>query len=207
MEQKTRLRKKQKEALLQWVAEGLETDEINKLADKFKPPFSVNREMVKYYRETRKIDLEVLKRSGEFDALTTGLATKEERVKRLQQLADLMWKDLVGGFLWLDQVKALGAGEFMETYDYEEFNTSEVREFRATLDDIAKELGDRKIPVELNWRDEAKRRGYDPDQLFRDMVNAARRRLVESGSSGSMADGSSGTINAAIDSSGSQDAA
>lgn len=187
-----RLRKKQKEAVIAWIAEGLETDEINERAAKSKPPFEVSRQQVDFYRDTRKADLESLKRSGEFNALVDGLATKAERVSRLQQLADLMWRDLTKGFLWVDQVKALGSGDNMEIVDYEEFNTSEVREFRATLDDIAKEMGHRKTVIELNWRDEAKRRGYDPDQLFRDMVNAARRRLVESGGSGGMGDSAEG---------------
>jgi len=180
------LRKKQKEALLQWIAEGLETDEINQRAANFKPVFDVTRTQVDYYRSTRKHDLEAIKSVGEFDALRTGLAIKSERVKSLQILAALMWKDLTGGFLWLDQVKGLGSGEFMQVIDYEEFNAAEVKEYRGVLDDIAKELGHRKTVVELNWRDIAKQRGYDPDELYNDMVAAARRRLVESGSGGSV---------------------
>lgn len=173
--------------MLNWIAEGLETGEINERAARFKPPFEVSAALVDYYRKTREADLKTIQMSSGLDALSSGLAIKDERVRRLQQLADLMWKDLTGGFLWLDQVKALGSGEYMETYDYEEFNTAEVREFRGVLDDIAKELGHRKTVIEMNWRDEAKRRGYDPDQLFRDMVNAARRRLAEAGGGGSVA--------------------
>jgi len=181
-----RLKKKQKEAVLAWIAEGLETGEINQRAANFKPPFEITAALVDYYRKTREADLKTLQMSSDHDALSSGLAIKNERVRRLQQLADLMWKDITGGFLWLDQVKALGSGEFMETYDYEEFNTAEVKEFRGVLDDIAKELGQRRTVIEMNWRDEARLRGYDPDQLFRDMVNAARRRLAEQGSGGSV---------------------
>lgn len=173
-----RLRKKQKEAVLAWIAEGLETGEINERAKKFKPRFEVTKAQVDYYRSTREADLRALQASSNFDALSSGLAIKDERVRRLQQLADLMWRDITGGFLWLDQVKALGSGEYMQTYDYEEFNTAEVKEFRGVLDDIAKELGQRKTVLEVSWRDEAKRRGYDPDQLYRDMVNAARARAA-----------------------------
>ena len=181
-----RLRKRQKEALLSWIAEGLETDEINERAAKFKPPFEVSRPRVAYYRETRKADLKAIQAASETQALTSGYALKEQRVLALQTIAEMMYRDITGGFLWLDQVKALGAGPSMEIVDYEEFNSAEVREFRSTLDDIAKELGHRKTIVEMNWRDEAKRRGYDPDQLFRDMVNAARQRLVESSGGGSV---------------------
>lgn len=184
MEKQIRLRKKQKEALLQWIAEGLETDEINQRAASFKPTFEVNRSQVDYYRSTRKIDLEAIKSVGESDALRSGLAIKSERVKHLQQLAALMWKDITGGFLWLDQVKGLGSGEYMQVVDYEEFNAAEVKEYRGVLDDIAKELGQRKTVVEMNWRDIAKQRGYDPDKLYSEMVDAARRRMVESGGGG-----------------------
>jgi hypothetical protein len=45
-------------------------------------------------------------------------------------------------------------------------------------------------PVDLTWRDEARREGYDPNQLYAELVAAARARLVVgSGDSGSLADG------------------
>lgn len=60
-------------------------------------------------------------------------------------------------------------------------------------------------PVEVyDWRTEARKQGYDPDQLYRDLVAAARARLVQSSDSGS--DTGSGA-NAVIDSSRSEDAA
>lgn len=142
-----RLRKKQKEALLSWVAEGLETGEINERAAKFKPAFEVTGAQVDYYRSTRYADLGVLKKSGEFAALTEGFALKENRVKALQDLAALMYRDVTTGFLWLDQVKALGSGDNMQIIDYEEFNTAEVAQLRGVLDDIAKEMGHRKQVV------------------------------------------------------------
>ena len=62
----------------------------------------------------------------------------------------MMYRDITGGFLWLDQVKALGAGPNMEIVDYEEFNTAEVQQLRGVFDDIAKELGHRKDKLELS---------------------------------------------------------
>lgn len=41
-------------------------------------------------------------------------------------------------------------------------------------------------PVTVTWREQAAQQGYDPDQLFTDMVNAARARLVESSGGGSV---------------------
>lgn len=140
-----RLKKKQKEAVLAWIAEGLETGEINERAAKFKPPFDVSRAQVDYFRSTRDADLKAIQAAGEFEALTQGYALKENRVKALQVLASLMYRDITGGFLWLDQIKALGSGEHMETFEYEEFNASEIQQLRGVFDDIAKEMGHRKI--------------------------------------------------------------
>ena len=145
-----RLKKNQKEKLLAWISEGLQSDEINDRAAQFDDPFSVTRSQVQFYRERRAVDIKTIQAAGEYDALTTGLALRAERVSRLQQLAALMEKDLFGGFLWTDQVKALGSGEFMQVVDYEEFNTAEVQQYRGVLDDIAKEVGDRKVKQEVS---------------------------------------------------------
>lgn len=147
-----RLKKSQKEKLLEWISEGLQSDEINARAAVFDPPFDVSRQQVDWYRSTREKNIAALTAVGEYDALTAGLAIRSERVRKLQQLAALMEKDLFGGFLWTDQVKSLGSGEFMEIVDYEEFNTAEVQQYRGVLDDIAKEMGERKAGVELTGK-------------------------------------------------------
>lgn len=139
-----RLKKKQKEAVLAWISEGLQTDEINQRAAQFKPPFDVSRQQVDWYRDTRRVDLEAIRAADEDTALTTGYADKKVRVHRLQQLATLMERDLLGGFLWTEQVKAVGSGPTQQIVDYEEFNAAEVAAYRGVLDDIAKEVGDRR---------------------------------------------------------------
>lgn len=149
----TRLRKSQKEALLAWVAEGLETDEINQRAAAFRPAFQVKRANVANYRRRRNADLEAIKAAGELDALTEGLARKDVRVRKLAQLGALLEADLFGGFLWTEQVKSIGSGTEQQTVDYEEFNASEVKEYRGVLDDIAKEVGHRKQAVEHTGAD------------------------------------------------------
>lgn len=163
-----RLKKKQKEALLSWMAEGLESGEINIRAAVFKPPFEVSRQQIDYYRKTRAVDLEAIRSVDENNALTTGLSLKEERVKKLQLLAALMERDLLGGFLWLEQVKSIGSGPTSEKVEYEEFNKAEVDAYRGVLDDIAKEVGDRQKIVEVkNWRQLAEQMGADPDTVDR----------------------------------------
>jgi hypothetical protein len=122
----------------------LQTDEINiRAAILKKNSFSVSRQQVDYYRKSRKVDILAIKQVDENNALTTGLSIAEERVRRLQVLAELMWKDLTGGFLWIDDVKGVGSGNNSEIVDFEKFNNGELAEFRATLEDIAKETGGR----------------------------------------------------------------
>ena len=149
-----RLRKSQKEALLSWIAEGLQSDEINARAAEHDPSFSVSRQQVDYYRKTRQADIGTITRVAEMDALTQGLALKEVRVAKLQQLAALMERDLFGGFMWTDQVKSIGSGDSQQVVEYEEFNGAEVAAYRGVLDDIAKEVGGRveKHDTTLNGR-------------------------------------------------------
>jgi len=138
-----RLKKAQKEKLLEWVAAGYETSEINSKAALFEPPFSVSSQQVNWYRKTRESELKAIKAISENAAMVEGYALKEHRVYKLSLLAALMEKDLFGGFLWLDQVKGVGSGDIAEIVEYEEFNASELTQYRGVLDDIAKETGGR----------------------------------------------------------------
>jgi hypothetical protein len=144
-----RLKKKQKEIVLTWVAEGLQTDEINERAAMFKPSFVVSRQQVDYYRKTRKQDIAVISAISEKNALIEGYALKETRVYKLSILAALLERDLLNGFIWLDQVKGVGSGPIAEIVDYEEFNTAEIAQFRGILDDIAKETGGREKNIDI----------------------------------------------------------
>ena len=138
-----RLKKKQKELVIKLIAAGLQTDEINQQAAEFKYPFHVSRSQVAYYRETREQDINAIRKLDENKALIEGYSQVQHRVHKLSMLAALMEKDLLGGFMWLDQVKSIGSGEDSEKVEYEEFNTSEISQYRGVLDDIAKETGGR----------------------------------------------------------------
>lgn len=161
-----RLTKKQKQNVLAWIAEGIGTDEINGRAALASQPFSVSKQQVDWYRKTRRVEFDALSRASELAALSRGLALKEVRVARLQALAALMERDLFGGFLWVENVKSVGSGPSQELVDYEEFNSSEVKEYRGVLDDIAKEMGHRKQVVDFNIKHQAEKlaeeTGLDP---------------------------------------------
>lgn len=148
------LKKAQKEAVLTWIAEGLESDEINKRAARFKPSFQVSRRSVAHYRKTRGVKLEEIQNEGETSALKTGLALREERVRKLKLMAEKMLADLTEPEKWwLPQVKGIGRGDDYERVEYFEFNRSEVDALRGVLEDIAHELGDRRPGVELKVSD------------------------------------------------------
>ena len=84
------------------------------------------------------------KKRKEFEA---GLALDYERVHKLKGLANLLEQDL-SVRLWLDDVKSIGSGEFAERIDLIRFNGALVEQYRGVLDDLAKEVGGRKVKTE-----------------------------------------------------------
>lgn len=131
-----RLNKAQREAVISWVAEGLQSDEINKRAAKFKPRFQVSPRVVTHYRKSRQVDITELTHSAEFDALRMGLSLKHERVAKLHILANTIFEDLTTSKnIWDKDHK---------------FNKQQVDSYRGLLDDIAQEIGDRGPGVQVN---------------------------------------------------------
>jgi hypothetical protein len=91
------------------------------------------------------------------EAMEAGLALDYERVLKLQTLADFLFgqiaeEDPAGKRpnVWLRDVKGIGKGADFERVEIERFNAALIGEFRATLDDIAKEVGGRKQQTELD---------------------------------------------------------
>lgn len=167
-----RLGAKQKQHLLKSISEGLRTDEINERAakgEKGRPAYHVSRQQVDFYRKRLGVKVEELQEAGELDALKTGFAVKARRVESLNALAEQLEEELRGdNLLWIDRVRLAGGGRQAVRIDYEEFNEAGVRQFRGVLDDIAKEVGDRrqKHDVTLDAREAlAKLLGVSADEL------------------------------------------
>jgi hypothetical protein len=138
-----KLTKKQKEKVLAWIGEGLQSDEMNARAAKCRPPFSVSRQQVDFYRDSRGVALDELREASESDALRTGLALKEERVSTLNELAERLKAELLGDLLWIERQKSLGSGDWQQVVTEKHFNLGELNALRNLLDDIAKEVGER----------------------------------------------------------------
>jgi len=107
-----------------------------------------------YYRDRHADEIAAARQERRASAINTGLALKEERVRRLAEHADeleaIKWvADEKTGRLWNEKA------------------------WRETLDDIAKEMGHRKQSVELSWREKLKEHGHNPDELKQQLVAAA----------------------------------
>jgi hypothetical protein len=179
-----KLRKAQKNILLTWIAEGLDTSEINQRAAKFRPRFSVSKQQVDFYRKSRDFHMEEIKESGEVDALKTGLALRENRVAKLNLLAEKMLSDLLEpNKWWLPHVKGIGQGDNFERVEYFEFNRGELDTLRGVLDDIASEVGDRVKRVDATTGGE-KLSSIPPEQIAQRiayLLEVAKKRKDEDG--------------------------
>ena len=109
---------------------------------------------------------ELVKNEERRKVMEYGLAQDFERVNRLMNLAEFLEAQLyelskpdpVTGEqtyhnVWVPDVKSIGSGEFAERVDLERFNAPLMSEFRATMDDIAKEVGGRIKKSEVSGAD------------------------------------------------------
>ncbi len=126
---KPKLTRDQRDILLQWAAAEYSYDLI---AHWFKERGwePIAHQSYSYYRQRYADEIEAARKQRRSEAMTTGLALKEERVARLQQHADelkaVMWQD-----------------------------TRYEKAYREIMEQIAKEVGDRKdnvIPSEITFR-------------------------------------------------------
>ena len=112
-----------------------------------------------YEWESRCVDydarIEAKKNARAEAIMNSGLALVHNRTEELVKLYELLNEQLLekdptdGVFhnLWMKDYKSLGGGDYMEI---EKFNAALIRELRATLDDIASEVGGRIKKQELS---------------------------------------------------------
>lgn len=124
-----RLLKAQRLALLTWIAADHEIGVIRSLATAFDPPFEVTRRQLNYYRTRYGGEIQSMREQRWAEAISRGLAVKEERVARLQRLAGLYER----------RIALFGYGGDIADV------TKATKEYRETLHQIAQEM---KIPPE-----------------------------------------------------------
>ena len=104
--------------------------------------------------------LEDAKNARAKDIMESGLALAHERVVKLKRLAGFLEEQMMekgeGGVyhnVWLPDVKQIGSGADAKRVDIERFNQGIISEYRATLDDLAKETGGRVSKQEITGKD------------------------------------------------------
>ena len=129
------LTREQKNLVKAWMAAGLRDADIIRLAKEQVPPFHITRQnLSKNYRtSTERKVRDIVSREKEDSILRTGLAVKENRIKRLTEYEEIL------------------QGKLQHERDSRAMSAL-VNQARGCLDDIAKELGERreKIDMEAN---------------------------------------------------------
>lgn len=129
---KPKLTELQRLAVLDWIADGLTTNEMNNLGANFTPPFKISPQLNYQYRKDYDIDLQKLRNEKDALAISTGLAVRGNRIQQLIKLALLLEEDIHSkGLTWVDSKTD------------KNFNEPELRQLRGIYDDIAKETGGR----------------------------------------------------------------
>lgn len=140
--------------IIQWIAEGLKTKEINERAAAQKPPFVVTANEIYYYRITREVDIQAARLARVSEVVNTGFALRENRVLALNNLAERIYNELMErDKLWLPNAKGIGSGPDYERIDYEDFNRAGVEAVRGILEDLAQELGERVRRTDITSKD------------------------------------------------------
>jgi hypothetical protein len=121
-----KLDQEQRDQLLAWLAADYESNVIFVWFAEREWP-ELDRSTLTYYRKRYKDDIDQLRADRRSSAIHTGLALKEERVARLKAHADR-----------LEEIKWI-PGKTGKLYNE--------KAWRETLDDIAKELGQRRPQV------------------------------------------------------------
>lgn len=110
-------------------------------------------------------DYEAIKNAERQAVMDYGTALDYERVRKLKRLADFLERQIyelskpdedgISTYLnvWARDVKQIGSGDYAERVDIERFNSALISEYRATLDDLAKEVGGRKQRTEVTGAD------------------------------------------------------
>lgn len=126
------LTREQKNLVKAWVAAGLKDQQIIEMAKKQVPPFHLTRQNLSknYRKHTERKIRDIVSREAEESVLRQGLALREERVKLLGEVA----KDLA------ERSKHIKEGSY----------PAYVSQLRGCLDDIAKEMGERREKVDVN---------------------------------------------------------
>lgn len=102
------------------------------------------------YDKAIQTELETAAAAARRAVMESGLAKDYERVRELKTLAELLRGEVFDDDKrWLPDVKQIGSGAFAERVDIVRFNAALIEQYRGALNDIALEVGDRKLRQEV----------------------------------------------------------
>lgn len=160
---KPKLTNDQKETLLTWLAADYDSRLIALWFKEREWP-EISRATLSFYRTSYKIDIEKLRVERKESALNTGLALKEERVKRLSDHADAL-----EAIKWIPDPKT---GKLHNE-----------KAWRETISDIAAETGGRKQNIDVTSNGETITKVDDErfDRAISTLVDALRDSVFGTG--------------------------
>jgi hypothetical protein len=146
--------------MVEWVAEGLRLPEIKERAAKEDPPFDVDWNQIKWARQRLNVGIRKMREQEASEVLISGLPRMVERIRQLEALYDKhlaliiargeeMAGEIAGGETGLLVRDYKGRNADVAVYKYD---GALVKEMRGILDDIAREVGDRKTNVDLTTK-------------------------------------------------------
>ena len=123
--------------------------------------------------------LETAKNKVAEEVLTTGLSLSYTRIKKLKRLAQLLEEEIARpGRLYITDTKQIGTGKYAREVSTIRFNSALIEQYRAVMDDIAKETGGRiklggsgdiPIHIDVNLKDvetnELSDDGWHPEEV------------------------------------------
>jgi len=141
----------QKNLIIQWILEGLSDQQIAKRANE-QNHFKITAKTINYYRYkdvvTKKKEQITEKRIEK--AMLSGLVKREKRINEIEKIFEDMKKIVEKDGYWIDESKTILTQNYETTETKRTFNYQLPKIMLQCLDDIAKEMGERKGTPAIN---------------------------------------------------------
>ena len=141
----------QKNLIIQWILEGLSDQQIAKRANE-QNHFKITAKTINYYRYKKGVTekVEKVKEKRIEKALLSGLVKREQRINEIEKIFQDMKKIVEKDGYWIDESKTILTQNYETTETKKTFNYQLPKIMLQCLDDIAKEMGERKGTPAIN---------------------------------------------------------
>jgi len=148
---KNKLNQAQKDLIFQWIIEGLSDQQIVKRA-KEQNQFELSIQGINYYRNKKDVaeKKEKITEKRIEKAMLSGLVKREKRINEIEKIFEDMKKIVEKDGYWIDESKTILTQNYETTETKRTFNYQLPKIMLQCLDDIAKEMGERKGTPAIN---------------------------------------------------------